>query len=92
LIRLAVFAGQICANLRTNTDTVADFNGLHILANFDRFADDFVAHADGKRTITPSTIDGMDVRAADTTAVYGNVDVAVFELLELELRDGVISC
>jgi len=85
LVRLAVAAGQVGANLCTNTDTVADLDGLHIFADLDCLSDDLVADADGQRSLTPAAVDGVDVRSAYTAALDGNVNVAVLEGLELEL-------
>lgn len=41
-----------------------------------------------------TSIDGVDIRGADAAAFDGNVNVAVFKLLELELQresDGAIE-
>lgn len=54
LIRFALAAGKICANLGSHSYSVADFDGLHIFANLDRLSDDLVADADGKRAVAPS--------------------------------------
>lgn len=46
LIRFAIAARQVCLNLSTDTDAVANLDGLDILSNLDRLAHDFVANAD----------------------------------------------
>jgi hypothetical protein len=46
-----------------------------------------VANADWQRAISPTTCDGVNVRAADSASIDRNVDVTVFELLWLELRE-----
>ena len=85
LVCLAVLARQVGADLRTNTHAVADLDGLHVLADLDSLADDLVADANGERAAAPAAVDGVDIAAADAAAVDGDVDVAVFEGLELEL-------
>lgn len=101
LIRLAVVASQVCADLRTDTDTVADFDGLDVFANLDRLAYHLVADADGQWAVAPAAVDGVDIGAANAAAFDGDVNVAVLELLELELwvqwvsknlRCEVVSC
>lgn len=85
LVGLAVVAGQVCLNLRTDTGTVTDFDGLHILSDLDDLSHDLMADADWKRAFTPASVDGVNVGTADAAAVNGDVDVTVFEWLELEL-------
>ena len=91
LVGLAVGAGQVCLNLRTDTDTVTFLDGLDILANPDSLANDLVANAERHRSITPAAIDGVQVRSADTAALNGDIDVAVLESLELELLGSSVS-
>ena len=69
----------------TDTDTIADLDRLDVFADLYGLADDFVTNADGEWAVAPASIDGVDVRAADSAAVNGDVDIAVFEGLELEL-------
>ena len=54
LIRLAVDAVQVGADLSTNTNSVADLDSLHIFANLDGLADDLVADADGQWALAPT--------------------------------------
>lgn len=63
-------------------------DGLDFLADLDGSADNFVANADWQRAVTPPTVDGVEVRGADTAALNGNVNVTVLEGLELELWYG----
>jgi hypothetical protein len=44
-----------------------------------------VANAERKRCITPTSSDGVKIGSANTTSLNGNVDIVLFELLELEL-------
>jgi len=85
LVGLAVGAGQVGLNLRTDTDTVTFLDGLHVLADPDSLANDLVADAERHRSVTPAAIDGVQVRSADTAALNGDIDIAVLEGLELEL-------
>lgn len=86
LIRLAVVAGQIRSDLSTNAHAVADLHGFDFGADFDGLANDLVTDADGEWAVTPSAIDCVHVAAAYSAAVNCNVDIVVFEVLELELQ------
>ena len=84
LVRLAVIARQICLDLRSYAHTIADFDSLDIFADLDGLADNLMTNTDGQWTFAPAAVDGVNIGSADTAAVDGNVDVAVFEGLELE--------
>jgi len=93
LVRLAVVAGQVGLDLGAYTDAVADFDGRDIFADLDGLADDLVADAEWQRDIfAPAAGDGVDVGGADSAGVNGDVDVAVFEGLELELSASDCQC
>ena len=64
LIGFAVFASQIGADLSTNTYAIPDLDGLDVLANLNRFADDFVSDADRHDSVAPAAIDCVNVRTA----------------------------
>ncbi|KAI7197850.1 alcohol dehydrogenase [Hortaea werneckii] len=76
LVGLAVGAGQVSLNLRTDTDTVTFLDGLHVLADPDSLANDLVADAERHRGVTPAAIDGVQVGSADTAALNGDIDIA----------------
>jgi len=83
LIRLAVVAGQIGTNLRTNAGAVSNLELGDLGANFDDLANDLVSYAKRQRNVlSPSTGDGVDVGGANTASVNGNVDVILLEFLE----------
>jgi len=88
LVRLAVCASQVCLNLRTNTDAVADLDGFDCITDLHGLADHLVADAERKGCIAPAASDGVDVGRANTAHVNGDVDVTVLERLELELALG----
>lgn len=48
-------------------------------------ANDLMPNADWQRALAPAAVDGVDIGAADTAALDGNVNVTVLEGLELEL-------
>lgn len=54
LVGLAVVTVQACANLRTNTDSVAHLDSLDLAANLDSPADDLVANAERHGSIAPA--------------------------------------
>jgi hypothetical protein len=89
LVGLAVVASQVGANLRANTNTVADLHLGDLGANLDNLANDLVSYAEGQRDIlSPSSSDGVDVGSADTAGINGNVDIIILELLERKLETG----
>ena len=87
LISLAQLAFQTRSNLRTDTDAISNLDGGYFGANFDGLANNLVANADWKWTVTPTSSDSVNVRAANTAAVDLDVDVIFFKLLRLELRN-----
>jgi hypothetical protein len=44
-----------------------------------------VANAKREGSVTPTSSDGVKIGSANTTSLNGNVDIVLFELLELEL-------
>lgn len=61
LVSLAVVAGQVCADLSSYADTVADLDGLDRLADLDGTADDLVAGYDRQGCFAPAAGDGVDI-------------------------------
>lgn len=86
VVCLAELALQAGTDLSAHTNTVSNLNGCHLIADFYSLANDFMTDADGKRAITPTASDGMNIRAADSAAFNFDVDITVFELLRFELR------
>ena len=87
LVGLAVVAGQVGANLGTNTSAVANLDLCDLGADLDDLADDLVSYAERKRDVlSPSTGDGVNVRRADTASIDGNIDIVLLELLEGKLK------
>ena len=85
VIGFADFALEAGLDLGTNTNAIADFTGGHFIASLDHFTNDFMAHAYWQRAFAPTTVNGMDVGAADTACFDLDVNVAVFEGLWFEL-------
>lgn len=48
-----------------------------------------MANDQGKRCLSPSAVDCVKIRSADTTGLDSDIDIAIFERLQLELRDVV---
>lgn len=87
LVRLAVVASQVGANLSTNTSAVANLNLGDLGADLDDLADNLVSYAERKRNVlSPSASDGVDVGCADTAGIDGNVNIVLLELLEGKLH------
>ena len=85
MIRFAVVASQVCFNLGSYANSVANFHALHAFADLDGLADDFMSYADWERTLAPSTVDGVDIRGADAAAVDCYIHIVVFECFQWEL-------
>jgi hypothetical protein len=85
LISFAVVASQISADLCADTNTITNFDTFHIFADLDCSSNDFVANANGERDLAPAAGDGVNITAAHSACVDGNVDIMVFERLKLEL-------
>lgn len=86
IIRFAVLALQTGPDLCTNTNAVSDFDGCHLVADFDGVSDDLVADAERKACFPPPTGDSMDVATADTTGFNPDVNITLAEWLGFELR------
>ena len=91
IVRFAKLALQTGTDLGTNTNTVSNLDGGHLVADFHGLTDDFVTDADWERAFAPTASDGMDIRAADSAALNFDVDITFFELLgfELGMQSGV---
>ena len=70
---------------RTVRTSVADLAVSDLATDLDDLANDLVANAKGEGSITPTSSDGVEVGSANTASLDGNVDIVLFELLELEL-------
>jgi hypothetical protein len=80
LIRFAIGAIQISANLRANTSPVANFEVFDFRADLDNFADNLVPYAEREWNIfAPATSDCMYVRGTDTAGVNGDVDIILLK-------------
>ena len=85
IVALALFALQAGPNLCSHTNSIADLDGLHLVSDLDGFADNLVADTDRQRTVTPTTVDGVDIGTAHTAALDADIDIVVVKLLGLEL-------
>lgn len=85
VIRLAKLAVQAGTDLSANTDTVSNFHGCDLIADFDRLADNFMTDADWERAVAPAAIDSMNIGAADTAALNFDINIAILKLLWFKL-------
>lgn len=91
LICLTDAALQTSLDLRTHTNAITHFHGRDLGANFHRFANHLVAHADREGALAPAAADGVDIGATDAAGVNLNVYIIVFEGFGFELRVGSTS-
>jgi hypothetical protein len=85
LVSLAVVTGQVCPNLRANSNTITNFDSLHFGAYFDCLPNDLVTYTQRSRKFAPSSADGVNIRATYPASVDSNINIIVFERLEFEL-------
>ena len=85
IVGLAELALQTGTDLGANTNTVSNFDRCHLIADFDRLANDFMTNADRERAVAPSASDGVHIRAAYSAALNFDVDITIFKLLGFEL-------
>ena len=86
MVRFAQFALQTSLDLGTHTNAVANLDGSYFVSDFDSLANDLMTDADGKRAVSPTTSNGVDVRTTNTTTLDLNVYVTILEWLGLELH------
>lgn len=63
LVGLAVAALEARADLSANTDSVADLDGLHVFADLNRAANDFVTDTERHGSLTPATYQRINVNS-----------------------------
>ena len=85
IVALTLLALQARPDLSSNTDTISDLAAGHFVSHLDSMADDLVTNANGQWDFPPTSINAVDVRAADTTALDLDVDVVGPEFLGFEL-------
>jgi hypothetical protein len=76
---------SLWSEARTVRTSVADLAVSDLVTNLDDLANNLVANAKREGSVTPTSSDGVKIGSANTTSLNGNVDIVLFELLELEL-------
>lgn len=76
---------SLSSGLWTVRTSVADLAVSDLVTDLDDLANNLVANAKRERCIAPTSSDGVKIGSANTTSLNGNVDIVLFELLELEL-------
>jgi hypothetical protein len=74
---LAKLALKTRRNLGSNTHTVSNLDILDLIAYSDSLADNFVTDAERTFKVSPAAGNGVDIRAADTTGVDLDIDIAI---------------
>ena len=82
-----IVVNMVCLQIElwTERTSVADLAVRDLVADLDDLANDLVANAKRKGSVTPTSSDGVKIGSTDTTSLNGNVDIVLLELLELEL-------
>jgi len=87
LVRFAVDAVQISADLSSHAYTIPNLNRGDLVADSNCASDNFMAYAKRKWDIfTPTAVDGVNIGCAHTTSVNGNVNVVRLKGLEFDLE------
>lgn len=86
IARLAHVALQASPDLRTNTNPVTHLHGGGLGTQSNDLANHFMTHTDGEAGLTPAAGDGVDITAANTARLNGDLDIALTERLRFELN------
>jgi hypothetical protein len=70
LVSLAVAAFEARADLSANTDSVADLDSLHVFADLEGAANDFVANTERHGGVTPATYQRRHVSSKLFSSVF----------------------
>ncbi len=70
MICFAIGASEICADLCSNANTIADFDGRNILADLHSLAYDLVTYAEGHGSISPTAVYGVDIGTANAASFW----------------------
>lgn len=79
IVRPAVHTLHARPDLSTDTNSVAFLEPGDLVTNLEDLSNNLVADTERKRSITPSTSDGVNVGTTDTTGVNGNVNIVLLE-------------
>lgn len=92
IVALASLALLASEDLSTNTGPVSDLELLHVLSNVRDLSDDLVTWADPvSGQLAPAASDGVDIRAADTTALDVDGHIIGTGSLEGKLLNGEVG-
>ena len=69
VVRLADLTIETSPDLGSNAYSVANFDCRHLVADFDCFANDLVADAEGEVSLAPASGDGVYIGATDTASI-----------------------
>ena len=87
MVRFAVDAIQISADLSSHAHTIPNLDCSDLVTDSNGASDDFMAYAKRKWDIfTPTAVDGVNIGCAHATSVNGNVNVVRLKGLEFDLE------
>jgi hypothetical protein len=81
LVRLAVDTLSASSDLGTNTNSLSLLELGDLVTCPQYAADNLVSNAKRQRCLSPSSSDGVDIRAADTAGINGNINIVLLERL-----------
>jgi len=82
LVTLAVDALSASTDLSTNTDSLALRELLDLVTNSEDSADNLVSYTERKRSVAPTTSDGVNVRSTDSAGINRDIDIVLLERLQ----------
>ena len=87
MVRFAVDAVQISADLSSHAYTIPNLDRSYLVADPNGASNNFMAYAKWKRDIfTPTAVDGVNIGCTHTTSVNGYVNVVRLKGLEFDLE------
>ena len=84
---LTLFAGQAATDLRSDADTVADFDSLDVGPDASSVANNLVPDYQRKLALAPALLKSVHIRATHTTMCDSDLNIVSLKVLRLEIRD-----
>src|ERR1700753_3130283 len=85
LISFAIHTCQICGNLCSYADSIANFDILDVGAYTDGFADDLVPDSKRRWKVAPAASYGVYIGSTHAACINSNVNVVIFKFLKRQL-------
>lgn len=81
IVRLANLALQTSPNLGSDSNAVSNIDRRNFVADFDCLANDLMSDAQREIGLSPTSSDGVNIGATDTTGLNQDIYIALLERL-----------